>query len=117
MSVFSFSKTDKVWGVKSGLVREMIDWWIEQAGPRPYLLELKHSYNIGLNHGNLSEVADEDKAELRDLVGLMLKTSYESRFRLDAISRAQMREQLIELERMLNSDLEGTCFHQRSTGA
>ena len=90
----------------------MIDWWIEQAGPRPYLLKIKQSYNIGLNHGNLNEVADEDKAELRDLVGLMLKTGYESRLRLDAISTAQMREQIIELERMLNSDLEGTPFYQ-----
>ena len=112
MSVFSFSKTDKVWGVKIGLVRDMIDWWIEQAGPRPYLLEIKQSYNTGLNHGNLNEVADEDKAELRDLVRLMLKTGYESRLRLDAISTAQMREQIIELERMLNSDLEGTPFYQ-----
>ena len=56
------------------------------------------------------------KAELRDLVGLMLKTGYESRLRLDAISTAQMREQIIELERMLNSDLEGTCFHQPLDG-
>ena len=88
----------------------------EQAGPRHYLLEIKHSYNIGLNHGNLSEVADEDKAELRELVGLMLKTGYESRLRLDAISTAQMRERIIQLERMLNSDLEGTRFHQPLDG-
>ena len=94
----------------------MIDWWIEQAGPKPYLLAIKQSYDIGLNHGNLSEVADEDKAELRDLVGLMLKTGYESRVRLDAIATAQMREQIIELERMLNSDLEGTRFYQSLDG-
>ena len=116
MSVFSFSKTDKVWGLKHSLVTDMIDWWIEQAGPTPYLLEIKHSYNIGFNHGNLTEVADEDKAELRDLVGLMLRTGYESRLRLNAVSTAQVREHIIELERMLNSDLEGTRFYQPLDG-
>jgi hypothetical protein len=116
LSVFRFSKTDKVWGLKNGLVREMIDWWIEHAGPRPYLLEIKHSYDIGFNHGDLTEVADEDKAELRDLVGLMLKTGYENRLRLDAASTAQVREHIVELERMLNSDLEGTNFYQPPGG-
>jgi hypothetical protein len=116
LSVFSFSKTDKVWGLKNSLVTDMIDWWIEQAGPKPYLLEIKHSYDIGLNHGNVSEVADGDKAELRDLVGFMLKTGYESRLRLDAVSTTQIREHIIELERMLNSDLEGTRFYQPLDG-
>jgi hypothetical protein len=116
LSVFSFSKTDKVWGLKHSLVTDMIDWWIKQAGPRPYLLEIKHSYDIGFNHGNLSEVADEDKAELRDLVGLMLKTGYESRLRLNAVSRTEVREHIIELERMLISDLEGTRFYQPLSG-
>jgi hypothetical protein len=110
LSVFSFSKTDKVWGLNNSLVRKMIDWWIERAGPRPYLLEIKHSYEIGFNHGDLRKVADEDKAEMRDLVGLMLTSGYESRLSLNAASTAQVRAQLIELERMLNGDLEGTSF-------
>ena len=61
-------------------------------------------------------MADEDKAELRDFVELMLKTGWENRLRLDAISTAQLREQIVELERMLNSDLEGTRFHQPLDG-
>jgi hypothetical protein len=116
LSVFSFSKTDKVWGLNNGLVRDMIGWWIEHAGARPYLLEIKHSYDIGLNHGDLTQVADEDKAELRDLVGLMLKTGYESGLRLDAASTARVREHMIQLQRMLNADLEGTRFYQPPGG-
>lgn len=111
MSVFSFNNTEKVWGLSRGVTYGMILWWIERAGPRPYLLELKQSYDHGYNHGDLTEVADSDKAELRDLVHLMLEVGYENTLGRDAPSTA-IRESLGELWSLLNGDLEGTTFHQ-----
>lgn len=90
----------------------MITWWIGQVGPKPYLTKLKQSYDHGYNHGDLSEVADVDKAELRDLVRLMLETGYAGQFTQDAKSAAYLQGSLAELERLLDDDLEGTAFHQ-----
>lgn len=113
MSVFSFSKTDKVWGLKRSIALDMIDWWIERAGPRPYLLMIKQSYNHGYNHGDLTEVANLDKAELRDLVKMMLASGYEKQLRLDPVATSGVRESLAELQILLNGDLEGTPLHQQ----
>ncbi|MCO5084254.1 MAG: hypothetical protein M9955_21680 [Rhizobiaceae bacterium] len=116
MSVFGFSKTDEVWGLKRSIVLDMIDWWIESAGPRPYLVKIKQSYGYGYNHGDLTEVGDADKAELRDLVQLMLRFGYENELRLDPAAMSRVRESLIELERLINGDLEGTPLHRQMDG-
>lgn len=94
----------------------MIEWWIARAGPRPYLLKIKQSYDYGYNHGDLTEVADADKAELRDLVQLMLKSEYENQFRLDPAAASHERESLAALQRLINGDLEGTPLHQQMDG-
>lgn len=112
MSVFSFSKTGKVWGPNNVTTYGMITWWIGQVGPKPYLIELKQSYDHGYNHGDLSEVADADKAELRSLVRLMLETGYARQFTQDAKSAAYLQGSLAEFERLLDDDLEGTAFHR-----
>ena len=91
----------------------MILWWIERAGPRPYLLKLKQSYDHGYNHGDLTEVADSDKAELRDLVHLMLELGYENMLGRDASFAAQIRAQIGALWTLLNADLENTQFYVR----
>jgi hypothetical protein len=91
----------------------MIGWWIEQAGPRPYLLKIKQSYDHGYNHGDLTEVEDIDKAELRDLVQLMLKIGYERQLRRDEAATSRVRESLAEFLWLLNGELEGTPFHQQ----
>ena len=114
MSVFGFSRTDEVWGLKRSITLDMIDWWIERVGPRPYLAKIKQSYDHGYNYGDLTEVADIDKAELRDLVQLMLKVGYENQLRLDPVATSQVRESLAELQRLLNGDLEGTPLHQQA---
>jgi hypothetical protein len=110
MSVFGFSKTEEVWGMNRSTTIDMIDWWIQRAGPKPYLLKIKQSYDHGYNHGDLTKVADKDKAELRDLVGLMLRNGYENRF--SPSSSSKIREELIKLERVINADLEGTEFYR-----
>ena len=91
----------------------MIDWWIESAGPRPFLIKIKQSYDYGYNHGDLTEVTDADKAELRDLVQLMVKSGYYNRLQLDPVATSQVRESLTVLQRLLNADLEGTPLHQQ----
>jgi hypothetical protein len=117
MSVFSFGKTDRVWGLNNRITYGMIEWWIEQAGPKPYLLEIKESYDNGYNHGDMEKVANEDKAELRDLVEFMLTTGYERRCGMDASATARIRQSIGELWRLLNADLEGTRFHKSSDAA
>lgn len=116
MSVFRFRKTDEVWSLRRSIVLDMIDWWIESAGSRPFLIKFKQSYDYGYNHGDLTEVADADKAELRDLVQLMLKSGYENQLRLDPVATSHVRESLTELQRLLNADLEGTPLYHRETG-
>jgi len=112
MSVFSFSKTDEVWGLNRATTRGMIDWWIEQAGPRPYLLKIKESYEHGYNHGDLTVVTDDDKAGLRDFVMKMLETGYERNVHEDDQASAQIRESIHKLWHLLNADLEGTHYYQ-----
>ncbi len=112
MSIFEFSKTEKVWGLNRSTTLHMIDWWIDRAGPRPYLLKIKQSYDHGYNHGDLTKVADGDKAELRDLVQSMLEAGYENKLVADPTVAPQMRESLIELHGLLNCELEGTPFHR-----
>jgi len=117
LSVFGFSKTGKVWGLNRGITMRMIDWWIDRAGPRPYLLEIRQSYDHGYNHGDLTKVADSDKAELRDLVQSMLDAGYENKLVADATQVPRVRESLIELQGLLNGELEGTPFHQSAGSA
>jgi hypothetical protein len=111
MSVFSFSKTTEVWGLNRAITTHMIDWWIERAGPKPYLLMIKQSYDHGYNHGDLTEIADEDKAELRDLVRSMLENNYENSWH-GVYSFPRVRESIIDLERLISADLEGARFHR-----
>jgi hypothetical protein len=113
VSVFSFSKTETVWGVKTALTLDLINWWIARAGHKPYLLKIQESYHHGINHGDMSEVVPEDKAELRDMVQLMLKDRYEERYHEAGSSYiAELRASLGELARLLNADLEGTPFYR-----
>lgn len=114
MSVFSFGRTEAVWGVNTAMTLNLIDWWIAHAGPKPYLLKIQESYDHGIKHGNMSEVVPEDKAELRDMVQLMLKDRFEERYHEAGNAYvAKLRASLGELERLLNEDLEGTPFYQR----
>ena len=112
LRVFSFSKTNEVWGLRRSATICMIEWWIERTGPKPYLLTIQQSYEHGIDHGNLEVAADKDKAELRDLVPLMLETRYESSLSADADTMSELRRYIVELYRLLGADLEGTSFHQ-----
>lgn len=112
MSVFRFSKTEAVWCLKRSITMDMIEWWIEHAGPKPYLLKIRESYDHGYNHGDLSKVSDEDKNELHDLVRLMLADGYEKRWEGIHVT-SRVRAEIIELERLLSVDLEGTHFAHR----
>lgn len=113
MSVFSFSRSEAVWGVRTAITLNLIDWWIAHAGPKPYLLKIQESYDHGINHGDLSEVAPEDKVELRGMVQLMLKDKYEDSYGRGTPLAAELRVALIELEQLINLDLEGTPFYQQ----
>jgi hypothetical protein len=117
MSVFSFSKTDEVWGLNRATTKSIIDWWIEQAGSRPYLLKIRESYERGYNHGDLTVVTDADKAELRDLVMKMLKTGYEREVVNDDERAERVRESIFRLWSLINADLEGTPHHQTFSGS
>lgn len=86
----------------------MIDWWIEQAGPRPYLMKIKQSYDHGYNHGDLSEMSDADKAELRHLVQRMLDTGYEAQEGPEIADT--VRAAIVEFRTLLDIDLEGTLY-------
>ncbi|MDT3376027.1 hypothetical protein RNI52_01705 [Labrys neptuniae] len=111
MSVFSFSRTTEVWGLNRVITIDMIDWWIERVGPKPYLLKIKRSFDHGYNHGDLTNVSNEDKAELRDLIMLMLEENYESIWK-EMYSASTIAESIIKLEQLINADLEGTRFHR-----
>ena len=90
----------------------MLDWWIERAGPRPYLLQIKQSYDFGYNHGDLSAVEDSDKAELRNLVRSMLASHYELTVCPDETSALQLRHALQELHGHLTNEIAGTAYSQ-----
>lgn len=113
MSVFSFSKTDRVWGLQRGAAMDAIEWWIEKAGPKPYLLAIQRSYEHGYNHGNLCDVADQDKAELLDLVQMMIRGGYPNHPEIEASHAHQIRQYLVELQELIEIDLADTPFERR----
>lgn len=113
MSVFSFGKSEKVWGLRRSITMAMIEWWIGVAGPKPYLLTIQQSFEHGINHGDLEIVSDEDKAELRDMVGLMLEIGFETTLVESTEQRQNVRRQIVDLFNLIEGDLTDTRFGRR----
>jgi hypothetical protein len=71
MSVISFDDGE-VWGASRRFVYNMLEFFIEVAGPKRHLVEFKQRYDHGYNHIPLEDVGLDELVEFRDLTAKYL---------------------------------------------
>ena len=105
LSVISFEENGEVWGASSRLIYSMILFFLEDAGPKPYLLNFRRMYDDGYNVLFLEKISLEQLIEFRRLVEKFARVAPYQQVFAGEMAHESIRANLVKLLEMTDASI------------